>query len=74
MKKYVVFMLSFTLFLLVFQILSGWLQTILYTPDFLRKTISDATTVLGQSSTFHLVGILFIASLAYFTSQKLSIK
>ncbi|MFF2753094.1 hypothetical protein ACFVR1_04970 [Psychrobacillus sp. NPDC058041] len=73
MKKYIVFMLSFALLLLVFQLLSGWLLTVSYTPDlFLQKTTSDPTTVLGQSSTIYLVGILFIASLAYFTSQKLS--
>ncbi|ERN53932.1 hypothetical protein A33I_09010, partial [Alkalihalophilus marmarensis DSM 21297] len=34
MKKYIVFIFSFMLLFIVLQIISGWVLTIFYTPDF----------------------------------------
>ncbi|QFF99192.1 hypothetical protein PB01_10310 [Psychrobacillus glaciei] len=72
MKKYFIFILIFALLLLAFQVFSGLLLTMFYTPDFyLQKTSSDSATIFGRSTTLYLTGTILIASFAYFSSQKL---
>ncbi|MDV2686160.1 hypothetical protein RYX56_17460 [Alkalihalophilus lindianensis] len=72
MKKYTVFIFSFVLLFIVLQILSGWLLTAFYTPDFSLKNIGVSQEVrFGQTSIIPLLATLSIATLAYFLSQKL---
>lgn len=72
MKKYVVFILSFVLLYTVFQILSGWILTALYTPDLysINNSVSQEL-VFGQTSIIPFLTTLLVASVAYFLSQKL---
>lgn len=74
MKKYVVFISSFVLLYIVFQILSGWLLTVLYTPNFssINNNLSQEV-VYGQTSIIPFLATLVIATLAYLLSQKLFI-
>ncbi|WP_391115847.1 hypothetical protein [Psychrobacillus sp. L3] len=72
MKKYFIFIFIFALLLFLFQLFSGLLLTMFYTPNFyLQKTSSDPATIFGKSTTMYLLGTLLIASFAYFSSQKL---
>ncbi|MBU7595157.1 hypothetical protein FVO58_22095 [Metabacillus halosaccharovorans] len=74
MKKYVVFILSFVLLYIVFQILSGLLLTALYTPDFSSINNNVSQEVLfGQTSIIPFLGTLLVATLAYFLSRKIFI-
>lgn len=72
MKKYLVFIVSFALLYIIFQIFSGWILTALYTPDLtsMGDNLSQEV-VFGQTSTLHLLATLLIATLAYFLSRKL---
>jgi len=72
LKKYVVFLLSFVLLYIVFQILSGLLLTALYTPNFstINNNVSQEV-VFGQNSIIPFLGTLLVATLAYFLSQKI---
>ncbi|MFC0559029.1 hypothetical protein [Halalkalibacter alkalisediminis] len=72
LKKYVVFIFSFVLMYIVFQILSGWLLTAFYTPDFssINNNVSQEV-VFGQTSIIPFLATLLVATLAYFLSQKL---
>lgn len=73
MKKYVIFIFSLSLLYLGIQITSGWILTVLYSPD-----ISIMNTNQGEGAVFELspaiqfLVVLFIATLAYFFSQKIS--
>ncbi|WP_346015045.1 hypothetical protein [Metabacillus halosaccharovorans] len=74
LKKYVVFILSFVLLYIVFQILSGLLLTALYTPDFSSINNNVSQEVLfGQTSIIPFLGTLLVATLAYFLSRKIFI-
>lgn len=77
MKKYVVFAISFILLLSLFQVLSGMLLTITYTPDIaeawnLSANLSEGTVI--KSSYSHFLLTLFIAflsaTIAYFIPKK----
>jgi hypothetical protein len=72
LKKYVVFILSFVLLYTVFQILSGYILTALYTPDLysINNNVSQEV-VFGQTSIISFLATLLVASVAYFLSQKL---
>jgi hypothetical protein len=72
LKRYVVFILSFVLLYIVFQILSGWILTALYTPD-LSSINNNASqeVVFGQTSVIPFFVTLLVATLAYLLSQKL---
>ena len=70
MKKYLVFIVSFVMIFMVFQIVSGLILTASYTPDF-----SSIGGNLSQKVEFGTISIpllftLLTASLAYFLSQK----
>lgn len=72
MKRYIVFILSLILLYIAFQILSGWVLTTLYTPDVLSMTTnSSEESIFKLPATIQLLVALFIATLAYFISQKL---
>lgn len=72
LKKYVVFILSFVLLYTVFQVLSGWLLTVLYTPDpFLMNSNAIQQVEFGQVSFLPYLVTLLVATLAYIFSQKL---
>ncbi|MDQ0272902.1 ABC-type transport system involved in multi-copper enzyme maturation permease subunit [Cytobacillus purgationiresistens] len=66
MKKYFVFLISFILLYFIFQIGSGLIQTIFYTPNLHQEQ------VFGQILSLPLL-ILVIASLAYLLAQSLFI-
>ncbi|GAE26647.1 hypothetical protein JCM9140_2731 [Halalkalibacter wakoensis JCM 9140] len=72
MKRYIVFILSFVLLYIVFQILSGWIVTALYTPDLSSiNRHGSQEVVFGQTSIIPFFSTLFVATLAYLLSQKL---
>ncbi|ADC52192.1 hypothetical protein BpOF4_20984 (plasmid) [Alkalihalophilus pseudofirmus OF4] len=74
MKKYTVFIFSFFLLFIVLQILSGWVLTAFYTPDFSLTNMGVSQEVMfGQTSIIPILTTLSIATLAYFLSQKLSV-
>lgn len=79
MKKYVVFAISFILLFSLFQVLSGMLLTITYTPDIaeawnLSANLSEETIIKSSNSPFLLT--LFIAflsaTIAYFIPIKVT--
>ncbi|MEK5323423.1 hypothetical protein [Aeribacillus sp. FSL M8-0254] len=71
LKKYFVFIIRFLLLYTVFQILSGNVLTAFYTPDFSAKTGSlSQEVVFGEPSSIPLLISLFIATTAYFLTQK----
>lgn len=73
MKKYVIFSISFIILFTLFQILSGLLLTITYTPHFLSANLSNQSSLTSSSSPFLLT--LFIAflsaTIAYFIPTKI---
>ncbi|RDW20493.1 hypothetical protein [Oceanobacillus chungangensis] len=72
MKKYLIFIFCFVLLYIVFQILSGWLLTALYTPDISSiSNIASQEVVSGQASIISFFATLLVATLAYFLSQKI---
>lgn len=71
MKKYIIFMISFFVLYMLFQVVSGWILTALYTPSFSSNDSSLSNEVtFGNTSVMPFVVIVLIASLAYFISQK----
>lgn len=78
MKKFVVFAISFIVLFSLFQILSGWLLTIIYTPNVGEAWYSSANlakeTVIKSSSPYFLTLLIaFIsATIAYFIPKKVS--
>ncbi|MEC2076332.1 hypothetical protein [Metabacillus fastidiosus] len=71
MKKYLIFIISFVLLYVVFQISSGLLLTAFYTPDFYAlESVSSQNGVIGETISIPLLATLIIATLAYFLSQK----
>lgn len=72
MKKYVVFITSFVLLYIAFQIISGWLLTAFYTPDLssMNNNLSQEV-VFGQTSITPFLITLLVATLAFLLSQKL---
>lgn len=72
MKRYAAFIVSFVLLYIVFQILTGWILTVFYTPDLsLMNSNASQEVVFGQTSIIPFVTTLVVATLAYFFSQKL---
>lgn len=72
MRKFIVFIFSFMLLFIVLQIISGWVLTIFYTPDFSSTKIGvNQEVMFGQTSIIPLLATLSIATLAYYFSQKL---
>lgn len=71
MKKYLVFIGSFALFLILFEILSGLLLTAFYTPDFSSINSYQQEVSFGIDTGYPYLMILLTASLAYYFSQKL---
>ena len=73
MKKYILFLTSFAVFYGMFQIISGLILTIVYTPNFalMNMGISHEVT-FGQAGNFPFMILLLIATLAYFFTQKLT--
>ncbi|WP_338469639.1 hypothetical protein R4Z10_12540 [Niallia sp. XMNu-256] len=72
MKKYIVFISSFAVFYGLFQIVSGLIITAFHNPTFalMNSNLSQEVS-FGNIGAFPLVTILFIATLAYFFTQKL---
>ena len=71
LKKYVVFLISFVLLYLTFEIFTGWILTALYTPDFslINNTSSQEALLVGQNSIVPFLSALSIATIAYFMSE-----
>ncbi|RKQ30396.1 hypothetical protein [Oceanobacillus halophilus] len=79
MKKYIIFAISFLLLLSLFQVISGWFLTFMYTPD-----VTDAWNVSANLSSEvvirsdnrnDLLTIFFAflsAIIAYFISWKMT--
>lgn len=72
MKKYIIFIFSFVLLYIVYQLVTGWVLTALYTPNIFptNKNLSQDVS-FGQTTSIPLFSTLLIATLAYFMSQKL---
>jgi hypothetical protein len=71
LKKYFVFILSFIVLFVGFQLLSGAILTALYTPDFSAIGGGFSQEVeFGKTNAIPLLGTLLVATLAYFLSQK----
>ncbi|WP_052131548.1 hypothetical protein [Planococcus sp. CAU13] len=71
MKKYIVFILSLILLYTGVQLLSGWVLTTLYAPDISAvNTRSGEESVFELSPTIQLLGVVLVATLAYFISQR----
>ncbi|QQZ09956.1 hypothetical protein [Heyndrickxia vini] len=72
MKKYIIFIFSFVLLYIVYQFVTGWVLTALYTPDIFstNKNLSQDVS-FGQTTSMPLLVTLLIATLAYLMSQKL---
>ncbi|SES03278.1 hypothetical protein SAMN04487944_115133 [Gracilibacillus ureilyticus] len=73
MKKYTVFILSFVLFYIVFQILSGWLLTAFYTPELssFSSNVNQEVVVFGPFSILPFLITVLAATCAYLLSQRL---
>ncbi|MDQ0227294.1 hypothetical protein [Metabacillus niabensis] len=71
MKKYLVFIGSFALFLILFEILSGLLLTAFYTPNVPSINSYQQEVSFGIDTGYPYLIILLTASLAYYFSQKL---
>lgn len=76
LKKYLVFLVSFFVFYLGMQLISGFILTFLYPPDIsviIESGVDYGQEVeFGQKNPIPYSGILIIATLAYFLSQKLT--
>ena len=74
MKKYIIFALSFIVFFVVFQILSGYFLTLFYTPDIMSawdqaEGSSSNVVIKGGSSFIPLLIAFLAATIAYFTPR-----
>jgi len=65
--KCVVFLISFVLSYLAYQIFTGWILTALYIPNFslMNNTSSQEVLLVGQNSIVPLLSALSIATIAY---------
>ncbi|MFB7642070.1 hypothetical protein ACFRH9_29180 [Peribacillus butanolivorans] len=70
MKKYLVFIISFVMIFMAFQIVSGLILTASYTPDFSSIGGNLSQDVAFGTSSIPLLSTLLIATLAYFFSQR----
>ena len=70
MIKYFVFIASFILLYIGFQLLSGMILTAFYTPDFSQiETGINQEVAFGQATSMPLLITLFLATSSYFLSQ-----
>ncbi|MEJ9282306.1 MAG: hypothetical protein C0P75_002635 [Bacilli bacterium] len=69
MKKYLVFIISFILLYAVFQLFSGFILTILNTPNF-STGASTQTVTFGETSKWSFLLMTIAASVAFFVSTK----
>ncbi|WP_047981826.1 hypothetical protein [Ornithinibacillus contaminans] len=80
MKKYIIFALSFIVLFSVFQVLSGFFLTLIYTPDMadawkLSSNLSKETSISGHSSYLLAFVIAFLsATIAYFVPKMMKDK
>ncbi len=72
MKKYAVFVISFVMLSIGFQLLSGWIVTALYDPvlTIYNKPVHQELA-FGYHSMFLLLSTLVVATVAYFLSQQI---
>ncbi|MBL3642766.1 hypothetical protein JMN23_10365 [Bacillus sp. RHFB] len=70
MKKHLVFLISFVMIYMVFQIGSGLILTASYIPDFSSIEGNLSQEVVFGKTSIPLQVTLLIATLAYFLSQK----
>ncbi|WP_226529803.1 hypothetical protein [Metabacillus niabensis] len=71
LKKSIVFIGSFVLLYIVFEVLTGLLQTALYTPDLSSmNNIVSQEAVFGEISIIPFLASLFAATLAYLLSKR----
>ncbi|MDM5209364.1 hypothetical protein [Cytobacillus kochii] len=72
MKKFLIFLLSFIVLIYIFEIGSGLIMTLMYTPDITFATTQSQTVEFGTiSHPFSYVFALFASCIAYFLSQRL---
>lgn len=72
-KKYVLFSIRFIILFTLFQVLSGLLLTITYTPHFSSANLSNQTSLTSSSSPFLLTLLIAFlsATIAYFIPAKI---
>lgn len=76
MKKYIVFSISFITLFVLFQVLSGYLMTLFYTPDMTSAWnqvggLSSSVVIKGGSSFLPLFLTFLAATIAYFSPRLL---
>jgi quinol-cytochrome oxidoreductase complex cytochrome b subunit len=78
LKKFFIFAISFALLFIIFQVISGMLLTMLYTPNIeeawsMSGSLSQETVITGNSNSFliTLFTTLLSAAIAYLIPKKL---
>ncbi|MFG6147068.1 hypothetical protein [Halobacillus sp. B23F22_1] len=71
MKKYIVFIISFSLLYIIFDLTSGFIITMNHQPDFTVNTSPASTENFGQASLMTFLIALLSAFLAYIFLQVL---
>ncbi|MDQ0232030.1 hypothetical protein [Metabacillus malikii] len=78
MKKYIVFLASFMLLYVAYQYISGFILTLMYTPDFSAFNMDEIENLtqevtFGQQFPFSsdLIPFIICGSLAFILSEKL---
>lgn len=69
MKKYIIFSISFLILYVIFQVVSGYVLTLFYTPDIMRALMLDPDTrfiVTAISSLITTVFAFIAATIAFF--------
>ncbi len=74
LKNYIVFIASFVVLMLVFQVGSGMLLTMLYNPEVAEKvgTLGSTVTFGDSAYMFPLVVAMLAATISFFISKRLS--
>lgn len=73
MKKYIVFIASFAVLYVLFQISSGFILTLLYKPEMSLVNSASQEIAFGKKDTTPLFtfGIFLTGTIAYFITEKL---
>ncbi|MDV2682851.1 hypothetical protein RYX56_00540 [Alkalihalophilus lindianensis] len=73
MKRYLVFIVSFGVLYIVFELISGLILTTFFTPEFVSVESSlQQEVALGYHSSIPLLMLVSVATIAFFISNKVS--
>lgn len=76
MKRYIIFSISFITLFVLFQMVSGYILTLWYTPDMTNAWkqvghLSSNVVIEGKSTLLSLLLAFLAATIAYFSSELL---